>query len=432
MGWQDARERGPFVAERDLEKLLDGYATGTLTEAERKALFEAALHDQALFGTLADEEALKELLDDPASRRRLLNALKGAGRAEDKVERWRALVPAWLHLPSVAKERDETVRIRYASSPASAPAPSASGPLRWAMAGGLAVIVLASVAVAWLYEEGSLTPEPVMTADSHGGGGSRPGTPPPVPQAPLRPPQSSAPAEPPLALSVRALFYAHAGAGMAGGSAPGEERTSQTAKPTPRLFSAAPTFPPLGLRYSLLKRSADGSEAEVDPGEVFNAEEVLRLTVEVNTPGYLYVFKRVPAGAWTLLFPPPRTRPDPAHRDALLDSGTRVVIPQTGSLTNPGEPGPAQLVLILSREPQGGVIKPAGGNANGHEGITAPAPELTTVVKRLRTEIAGGKLLIQRVDPTHPDIPDEHAVYVVDRGPVPASAVLADFMVSHR
>jgi len=47
---------------KDLEKLLGGYATSTLTEQERKALFEAALDDQQLFNALADEEALKELL----------------------------------------------------------------------------------------------------------------------------------------------------------------------------------------------------------------------------------------------------------------------------------------------------------------------------------------------------------------------------------
>lgn len=60
---------------REAEKLLGGYATGTLDEAERKALFAAALEDQALFDALADEEALRELLADPASRAQLLAAL---------------------------------------------------------------------------------------------------------------------------------------------------------------------------------------------------------------------------------------------------------------------------------------------------------------------------------------------------------------------
>jgi hypothetical protein len=57
------------------QQLLGGYATGTLTEQERKILFQAALSDQELFDALADEEALRELLADPAARRRLAAVL---------------------------------------------------------------------------------------------------------------------------------------------------------------------------------------------------------------------------------------------------------------------------------------------------------------------------------------------------------------------
>lgn len=61
---------------REAERLLGGYATGTLAESERSALFAAALEDQALFDALADEEALRELLADPAARAKLLAALE--------------------------------------------------------------------------------------------------------------------------------------------------------------------------------------------------------------------------------------------------------------------------------------------------------------------------------------------------------------------
>ncbi len=60
---------------RELEKLLGGYAAGTLTDAEQQALCEAALHDQALFDALVREQPLRDLLRDPASRERLLAAL---------------------------------------------------------------------------------------------------------------------------------------------------------------------------------------------------------------------------------------------------------------------------------------------------------------------------------------------------------------------
>lgn len=60
----------------EAHKLLGGYATGSLSETERKALFEAALEDQELFEQLADEQALKEVLDQPGARERLIAALE--------------------------------------------------------------------------------------------------------------------------------------------------------------------------------------------------------------------------------------------------------------------------------------------------------------------------------------------------------------------
>jgi hypothetical protein len=56
----------------DVRKLLGGYATGTLTPEEREALFGAALHNPEIFAALADEQALKDLLDDPSARSELL------------------------------------------------------------------------------------------------------------------------------------------------------------------------------------------------------------------------------------------------------------------------------------------------------------------------------------------------------------------------
>jgi hypothetical protein len=58
----------------DVRKLLGGYATGTLTEEEKRELFEAALRDDVLFAVLSDEQALKDVLDDPAARAQALQA----------------------------------------------------------------------------------------------------------------------------------------------------------------------------------------------------------------------------------------------------------------------------------------------------------------------------------------------------------------------
>jgi len=67
------------MSDHDLDTLLGGFAADTLTPEEKARLYSAALHDQQLFDALADEQVLKELLDDPAVRRQLLQALNQIG-----------------------------------------------------------------------------------------------------------------------------------------------------------------------------------------------------------------------------------------------------------------------------------------------------------------------------------------------------------------
>ena|SRR5215471_8545634 len=62
----------------EIRKLIGGYATGSLSDAERRLLFEAALEDQELFDELMGEHALKELLDEPGARAKLIAALAPA------------------------------------------------------------------------------------------------------------------------------------------------------------------------------------------------------------------------------------------------------------------------------------------------------------------------------------------------------------------
>ncbi|MDX1983783.1 MAG: hypothetical protein SFV51_26150 [Bryobacteraceae bacterium] len=59
----------------DPAQSIGGYATGSLSADEQKALLETALKDQALFDDLMKEQALKEMLDEPVARRELIAAL---------------------------------------------------------------------------------------------------------------------------------------------------------------------------------------------------------------------------------------------------------------------------------------------------------------------------------------------------------------------
>jgi hypothetical protein len=56
--------------------LLGGYATGTLSDDERRLLFEVAMEDQEIFDELAREQALKEMLETPGVRDRLAATLE--------------------------------------------------------------------------------------------------------------------------------------------------------------------------------------------------------------------------------------------------------------------------------------------------------------------------------------------------------------------
>jgi hypothetical protein len=63
------------MKELEAEKLLGGYATGTLSDVERRILFSEALKHQELFDALVDEEVLRELLSDFETRKTLIAAL---------------------------------------------------------------------------------------------------------------------------------------------------------------------------------------------------------------------------------------------------------------------------------------------------------------------------------------------------------------------
>jgi hypothetical protein len=108
----------------EAEKLLGGHATGTLSEAERRTLFAAALERQELFDALLDEEALRELLADPAMKAQLIAELAGSAPPR-VVPLWRrpALLGAAAGLIVAA-----TAGLAYLRGPIQAPPPLRESP----------------------------------------------------------------------------------------------------------------------------------------------------------------------------------------------------------------------------------------------------------------------------------------------------------------
>lgn len=174
------------------------------------------------------------------------------------------------------------------------------------------------------------------------------------------------------------------------------------------MFHAQVPDPPLGIHYRLVKETAEGGEAEVSPATMFSSGDVLRLSIEVTRSCYLYVLKRSSQGSWALLFPGPGAAPDPSGRAAYVKERTRYVIPPLGSLLEGEARGPAQVFVVLARDPQPELADPSD-----------PA-RVSDLVKRIRADMAGGQML------------HEQGAYVVEQGPAPAPRLLAEVMVSYR
>ena len=122
-------------------RLLGGYATGTLTPEETRALFEAALEDQDLFNELNHEQVLREMFEDGPSRRDVLAALSRADALAAPMRRWHgyrwalgaaasaiAMVTALWVFPWHTT-RHQTAAVASLQAPAAAlPAPEAAAP----------------------------------------------------------------------------------------------------------------------------------------------------------------------------------------------------------------------------------------------------------------------------------------------------------------
>ncbi len=77
----------------DVRRLLGGYATGNLSEAEAQELLQAAMHDQELFDALADEQALRDLLDAPGVKQELIAVLRPS--RWERFKSWMATPMGW-------------------------------------------------------------------------------------------------------------------------------------------------------------------------------------------------------------------------------------------------------------------------------------------------------------------------------------------------
>jgi hypothetical protein len=191
---------------------------------------------------------------------------------------------------------------------------------------------------------------------------------------------------------------------------------------------------PLGLRYALVQ-VANGAEREVSPDATFRAGDQVRVKVEVNRPGYLYVIARGSSGVWKPLFPAPEinggnNRIEGRHGYRLPSDSQAFVFDE--------QPGQEQLFVIFSAEPVQdmdslipSVRTPEKELKPGPLIMASASPIQDPFVSRLRNAYARD-LVVQTVTPSQPAGPGagmEGAVYVVSKT---GNRVVADIKLEHR
>jgi hypothetical protein len=200
-------------------------------------------------------------------------------------------------------------------------------------------------------------------------------------------------------------------------------------------------FVALGLRYSILKR--EGSEtAEVDPNTVFHSGDRIRLRVDVNTAGYLYIINRGSSGNWNPLFPSAKI----AKGDNHVQKGIQYEIPAGYVFTFDEQPGTEKLFIVFSRRPVPDFEELIYSLTGQQDLKTSPRPDDgkillaqanigDRIIDRFRN-IYSRDLIIEKTDETAPPPPSapsrEKAVYVVNPSKSADARVVADVTLIHK
>lgn len=234
------------------------------------------------------------------------------------------------------------------------------------------------------------------------------------------PPPDAAPAKPPVKKSLPARPSV-------------AKQTTQTTAPVVNVANV-----PLGLRYSVLKRDDSGKFAEVDPDSTFRSGDRIRLNVDTNTPGYLYVVMQGSSGNWRLLFP----SADVEGGSNRIEKGSSQQIPSgdRGQFVFDQQSGTEKLFLVLSRKPEADLDKLiysiTGGGSSHDRTLMARATVGDDVVNRLRDEVKSRDLVFEKVDEMSiqtngSEVKTEKATYVVNPSRTDDARLVVDVALKH-
>ena len=203
---------------------------------------------------------------------------------------------------------------------------------------------------------------------------------------------------------------------------------------------------PLGLRYSILKQ-VGGQTVEVDPESVFHSGDRIRLSVQANDTGFLYIVLRGSSGKWTPLFPSKEIM----SGNNKVERGGSYEIP-LGSVwfAFDEQPGTEKLFIVLARQPEPDFEKLVkslrqDSSAPQTKSDSAKKPEKDDegavqvvaslddgTVGKVRGQVRSRDLVFQKVDETTPGGKKEQAVYIVNRTGSADSRVVVDVSLNHQ
>src|ERR1019366_293806 len=192
--------------------------------------------------------------------------------------------------------------------------------------------------------------------------------------------------------------------------------------PAPGAAVEAASVPHLGFRYTLALVNLTSGKAEaVDPDRDFRKGECVRIEVESNHSGYLYVLSKQSSGGWLPLFPSSEM-PDESN---VLDPGQKVRAPKDYCFEIADPPGTETLFVVLSRSPRDffelyDAIKnpPSAAPANTTQSNSNPVQmadmRVNSAVEKMAKTFGMRDLVIRKVTPAADRQDTDYSVYVVN------------------
>ena len=101
----------------------------------------------------------------------------------------------------------------------------------------------------------------------------------------------------------------------------------------------------MGIRYRITQLLEDCEQVPVDANSTFHAGDQIRLSLESNTDGYLYILNQGTSGSWNYIFPHLTIN----SGDNFIRKGVEYTIPPRSWLRFDENPGDDVLIILLSK-----------------------------------------------------------------------------------